>query len=64
VEDGQFTVPPAVLESLPPNASQLFGIATGKLGVAALTIEKFGGSNLDLGLFIRISANDAQVIYQ
>jgi hypothetical protein len=64
VEDGQFTVPPAVLESLPPNTSLLPGIATGKLGVAGFTVKKFGGGNLDLGLFIRIVANDSQVIYQ
>jgi len=63
-EDGQFTVPPAVLESLPPNSSLLPGIATGKLGVAGFTVQKFGGSNLDLALFIRIMTNDSQVIYQ
>lgn len=63
-EDGQFTVPPAVLQSLPPNAPQFFGIATGKLGVAGWTLVKFGGGNLDLGLFIRVSANVSEVIYQ
>jgi hypothetical protein len=63
-EDGQFTVPPAVLESLPPNAPQFAGIATGKLGVADFSVEKFGGGNLDVGLFIRIVANDSQVMYQ
>jgi len=64
VEDGQFTVPPAVLESLPPNSSLLPGIATGKLGVAGFSVQKFGGGNLDLGLFIRVMANESQVIYQ
>ena len=63
-EDGQFTVPPAVLQSLPPNSSLLPGIATGTLGVAGFSVEKFAGGNLDLGLFIRIMANDSQVIYQ
>jgi uncharacterized protein (TIGR03437 family) len=63
-EDGQFTVPPAVLESLPPNALQFTGIATGKLGVAGFSFVKFPGGNLDLGLFIRIVANDSEVIYQ
>jgi len=63
-EDGQFTVPPAVLESLPPNAPQFSGIATGKLGVAGVTIVKFSGGNLDVGLFMRIVANYSSVIYQ
>jgi hypothetical protein len=63
-EDGRFTVPPAVLESLPPNSPQFPGIATGKLGVAGVTIVKFGGGNLDLGLFIRTMANNSSVIYQ
>ncbi|HXI44545.1 MAG TPA: hypothetical protein VNH83_31465 [Bryobacteraceae bacterium] len=63
-EDGQFTVPTAVLQSLPPNSPQFPGIATGKLGVAGLTFVKFGGGNLDLGLFIRIMTNASPVIYQ
>ena len=53
-----------MLQSLPPNSSLLPGIATGTLGVAGFSVEKFAGGNLDLGLFIRIMANDSQVIYQ
>ncbi len=63
-EDGQFTVPPAVLESLPPNTPFLPGIATGTLGVAGFSYSKFGATGLDLGLFIRISSNVSTVIYQ
>jgi hypothetical protein len=63
-EDGQFTVPAAVLESLPPNSQQFPGNATGKLGVAGVTFVKFGGGGLDLGLFIRIITNASPVIYQ
>jgi hypothetical protein len=63
-EDGQFTVPPAVLQSLPPNSSLLPGIATGTLAVAGFSLETFRGGNLDLGLFIRIMANASEVIYQ
>ncbi len=63
-EDGQFMVPAPVLESLPPNAPQFPGIATGKLSVAGFTFKKFGGGGLDLGLFIRIMTNASPVIYQ